>query len=71
MLTRNSKASSSNTGKDLPRETDVEITKRSDDMELVNQETVELKDGTSSDPVEKQSDMEGALIQHFAVESDP
>ena len=39
-------------------------------MELVNQETVELKDGTSSDPVEKQSDMEGALIQHFAVESD-
>ncbi|PSR85444.1 hypothetical protein CEY00_Acc33437 [Actinidia chinensis var. chinensis] len=64
------KASSSNTGKDLALETDVEITKRSDDMEFVNKEPVELKDGHSSDQAEKQSDMEGAPIQHFAVEDD-
>ncbi|KAL6999023.1 hypothetical protein U1Q18_000189 [Sarracenia purpurea var. burkii] len=62
--------SSSDIGKDLPPANDVELTERSDDTKLLNKETVELKDGTSSDQVEKKRDMEDPPIQHFAVEGD-
>lgn len=57
-------------GKDLSPETDVELTKRSDDMKLLNEENVEMKDATRNDQVVKQSAMEDVPIQHCVAEGD-
>ncbi|KAA8523483.1 hypothetical protein F0562_009906 [Nyssa sinensis] len=65
-----SKASSSSTGKDLPSETDLEVTKASDDLKISNVGNVELKDGTSNDETEKESAREDVPIQHCGVDGD-
>ncbi|KAA8527135.1 hypothetical protein F0562_008636 [Nyssa sinensis] len=65
-----SKASSSSTGKDLPPETDVEVTKTSDDFKVSNMGTGEVKDGTSTDETEEKTAMEDVPVQHCAVQGD-
>ncbi|XP_058218968.1 uncharacterized protein At4g26450 [Rhododendron vialii] len=62
---------SSDIGKDLPPENNVELAKMSDDvLRLSNEDTIELMDATGSDQVENRSEMKNAPIEHFAVEGD-
>ncbi|XP_042494449.1 uncharacterized protein At4g26450 isoform X2 [Macadamia integrifolia] len=49
-----SKASSSSTWKELPPETEGEISKWSDDSRVFSMETGEVKDGSSNDDIDKQ-----------------
>uniref|UniRef100_A0A5B7AK00 Uncharacterized protein n=1 Tax=Davidia involucrata TaxID=16924 RepID=A0A5B7AK00_DAVIN len=65
-----SKASSYSTGKDLPPETNAEVTKGSDDFKVSNMGTGEVKDGTSNDETEKKIATEDVPIQHCAVGGD-
>ncbi|XAR56855.1 hypothetical protein NMG60_11037476 [Bertholletia excelsa] len=62
-------ASSASSQKGLAPETDIQLTKRSDDMEMLNEESAEQKDGTNSNQVEKQTDR-GESLQLRAEEDD-
>ncbi|KAK9269513.1 hypothetical protein L1049_001288 [Liquidambar formosana] len=65
------KATSSGSEKDLPLETEGELTKESDDLGSFDTGTGEVKDGASNDETGKQSATEGSPIQHGAMECDP
>ncbi|XP_043688954.1 uncharacterized protein At4g26450 isoform X2 [Telopea speciosissima] len=65
-----SKGSSSSTWKELPPETDGEISKGSDDSRVFSVEIGEVKDGSGNDDIDKQGSEEDFSMHHSSLEGD-